>query len=85
VDEPRPSFIWFIVVAVTIVFAVLYYSLPETFEAVDAGRPGRFRLRQEPKFLGKQVNQRPMLISVWLVIVVPLAAWGVVVTRRASQ
>lgn len=83
-DEPRPSFIWFIVVAVTIVFGILYASLPETIEAVDTRRH-RFRVPRDPKFSGKQVKQRPLLIGVWLVIVVPLAGWGVVATRRASR
>ena len=82
-EPPRPLFIWFIVVVVTMVFAMLYFSLPETIEAVaTGGRGSGFHRIQNAKFQGKQVNQRPILVGVWLAIVVPLAAWGVVVTRR---
>lgn len=76
---------WFIVVAVTLVFVFLYFTLPETFEAVDTRRRKSFRVPRDPKFLGKQVNQRPLLVGTWLAIVVPLASWGVVLTWRASR
>jgi hypothetical protein len=81
--EARPAFIWFIVVIVTIVFAFLYFSLPESIAAVDTGRHARFV--RNPKFSGKQVNQRPLLIGVWASIALPLSAWGVVTMIRNSR
>ncbi|HXG58461.1 MAG TPA: hypothetical protein VNL91_05530 [Thermoanaerobaculia bacterium] len=83
-EAPRPSFLWQIVAAVTIVFAVLFASLPETVEAVSTRR-SRLGAPREATFRGKQVGQRPLLVGVWLVIVVPLAGWAVTVTRRASR
>lgn len=76
----------FVIVVVTIVFGLLYVSLPDTSEAVDTGYHRRaVTFGREPKFLGKQVKQWPLLLGTWLAIVVPLAGWTIVVARRRSR
>lgn len=85
-ETPRAKFLWLIVSLVTVIFLLMYVSLPPVAaDDYPISTHGRYRHRYTDVPKGTPIDQRPMLAAIYCLIAIPLAVWAGVLTSREKS